>query len=108
MRDCLATLLGVWVDRVGPNPQPLRPNILFILTDDLDIEGAQYMTEPQRLIGAQGMRFDAHYVSDLMQQHEAGTQNHSHTLWALMVYHLWRDNFARRARIDEGAVCTGT
>jgi arylsulfatase A-like enzyme len=24
----------VWVDRVGPNPQPLRPNILFILTDD--------------------------------------------------------------------------
>jgi hypothetical protein len=34
LRDCLATLLGVWVDRWGPNPQPLRPNILFILTDD--------------------------------------------------------------------------
>ncbi len=34
LRDCLATLLGVWVDRYGPNPQPLRPNILFILTDD--------------------------------------------------------------------------
>jgi hypothetical protein len=23
-------LLGSWVDRYGPNPQPLRPNILFI------------------------------------------------------------------------------
>ncbi len=34
LRDCLVTLLGVWVDRWGPNPQPLRPNILFILSDD--------------------------------------------------------------------------
>jgi arylsulfatase A-like enzyme len=33
-RDCLHTLLRVWVDRWGPDPQPLRPNILFILTDD--------------------------------------------------------------------------
>ena len=34
LRDCLHTLLEVWVDRVGPTPAPLRPNILFILTDD--------------------------------------------------------------------------
>jgi arylsulfatase A-like enzyme len=34
LRDCLHTLLRLWVDRVGPSPQPLRPNILFILTDD--------------------------------------------------------------------------
>jgi|GEM_PF-1424169 len=34
LRSCLHQLLRVWVDRVGPNPQPLRPNILFILTDD--------------------------------------------------------------------------
>ncbi len=34
LRDCLATLLAVWVDRWGPSPEPLRPNILFILTDD--------------------------------------------------------------------------
>jgi N-acetylglucosamine-6-sulfatase len=34
LRDCLHTLLQIWVDRVGPNPQPLRPNIIFILTDD--------------------------------------------------------------------------
>jgi N-acetylglucosamine-6-sulfatase len=34
LRDCLHTLLQVWVDRYGPNPQPLKPNIVFILTDD--------------------------------------------------------------------------
>jgi len=34
LRDCLHTLLRVWVERYGPNPQPLRPNIVFILTDD--------------------------------------------------------------------------
>ncbi|MDX2168351.1 MAG: sulfatase [Deltaproteobacteria bacterium] len=34
LRDCLRQLLEVWVDRNGPDPQPLRPNILFILTDD--------------------------------------------------------------------------
>jgi hypothetical protein len=34
LRDCLHTLLQVWVERFGPAPQPLRPNILFILTDD--------------------------------------------------------------------------
>ena len=34
LADCLGTLLGVWVERIGPDPQPLRPNIVFILTDD--------------------------------------------------------------------------
>lgn len=34
LRDCLQTLLNVWVDRHGPDPQPLRPNIVLILTDD--------------------------------------------------------------------------
>jgi arylsulfatase A-like enzyme len=34
LADALVTLLETWVDRVGPNPQPLRPNIVFILTDD--------------------------------------------------------------------------
>ncbi|HJW68242.1 MAG TPA: sulfatase [Candidatus Binatia bacterium] len=34
LADALVTLLETWVDRVGPHPQPLRPNVLFILTDD--------------------------------------------------------------------------
>ncbi|HEX2486554.1 MAG TPA: sulfatase-like hydrolase/transferase, partial [Myxococcota bacterium] len=42
--ECAATLLGAWVERVGPDPQPLRPNILFILTDDqrFDTTGATH------------------------------------------------------------------
>jgi hypothetical protein len=34
LRDCLRQLGEVWVNRWGPNPQPLRPNIIFILSDD--------------------------------------------------------------------------
>jgi N-acetylglucosamine-6-sulfatase len=34
LRDCLLTLMSTWIDRVVPSPQPMRPNILFILTDD--------------------------------------------------------------------------
>src|SRR5262249_33410465 len=34
LADALVMLLETWVDRIGPNPAPARPNILFILTDD--------------------------------------------------------------------------
>jgi arylsulfatase A-like enzyme len=34
LRDCLGQLLSTWVERIGPSPRPLRPNIVFILTDD--------------------------------------------------------------------------
>jgi N-acetylglucosamine-6-sulfatase len=34
LADCLNTLLGTWGERAGPDPQPLRPNIVLILTDD--------------------------------------------------------------------------
>jgi arylsulfatase A-like enzyme len=34
LRDCLHQLLQVWVDRHGPDPLPLRPNIVLILADD--------------------------------------------------------------------------
>jgi len=43
-----------------------------------------------------------------MREHESGAQNHSHTLWALMVYHLWRDRYARQVPAEPVAVCTGT
>jgi len=38
--------------------------------------------------------FDARYVDRLMQEHESHARNHSHILWALMVFQLWRDRFA--------------
>jgi arylsulfatase A-like enzyme len=34
LANCLNTLLGTWGERAGPDPQPLRPNIVLILTDD--------------------------------------------------------------------------
>jgi asparagine synthase (glutamine-hydrolysing) len=37
--------------------------------------------------------FDARYVERLMREHETGAHNHSHLLWALMVFQLWRDRF---------------
>jgi asparagine synthase (glutamine-hydrolysing) len=58
-------------------------------------------------LSAEGI-FDAGYISELMRQHEAGTQNHSHTLWGLMVYHLWRDRFVRSVRVEQAEACTGT
>jgi asparagine synthase (glutamine-hydrolysing) len=37
--------------------------------------------------------FDARYVGRLMREHETGAHNHSHLLWALMVFQLWRERF---------------
>jgi asparagine synthase (glutamine-hydrolysing) len=45
-----------------------------------------------RALAAEGL-FDARYVEQLMREHETGTHNHSHLLWALMVFQLWRDRF---------------
>ena len=49
------------------------------------------LLSPQSL-AAEGL-FDARYVARLMREHETGTHNHSHLLWALMVFQLWRDRF---------------
>jgi len=38
--------------------------------------------------------FDARYVDSLVREHESHARNHSHILWALMVFQLWRDRFA--------------
>ena len=45
-----------------------------------------------RSLAAEGL-FDSRYVEQLMREHETGTHNHSHLLWALMVFQLWRDRF---------------
>ncbi|HEX4268811.1 MAG TPA: asparagine synthase (glutamine-hydrolyzing) [Steroidobacteraceae bacterium] len=43
-------------------------------------------------LAAEGL-FDGRYVDQLMREHETGAQNHSHLLWGLMVFQLWRDRF---------------
>jgi asparagine synthase (glutamine-hydrolysing) len=45
-----------------------------------------------RGLAAEGI-FDGRYVERLMREHECGAHNHSHLLWALMVFHLWRNRF---------------
>lgn len=66
LRDCLHTLLAVWVDRVGPTPAPLRPNILFLLTDDQrwDTLGTEHSPDTTAImprlrleLAAQGVEF---------------------------------------------------
>jgi asparagine synthase (glutamine-hydrolysing) len=37
--------------------------------------------------------FDATAVERLMREHEARNQNHSHLLWGLMVFQLWKHRF---------------
>jgi asparagine synthase (glutamine-hydrolysing) len=43
--------------------------------------------------------FDARQVDRLMSEHESGAHNHSHLLWALMVFQLWRDRFKPAAEL---------
>ncbi len=41
-----------------------RPNVLFVLTDDLDSAELKYMPHTRALIGAEGATFDRYYVSN--------------------------------------------
>ena len=46
--------------------------------------------------------FDPVHVESLMREHEARARNHSHVLWALMVFQLWRDRFASGGFVQQG------
>ncbi|MCI0696959.1 asparagine synthase (glutamine-hydrolyzing) [candidate division KSB1 bacterium] len=58
--------------------QELRPMMLDILA-------------PAR-IRRDGL-FNADYVQKLVNEHLQGAENHSHRLWALMVFSIWRDQY---------------
>jgi arylsulfatase A-like enzyme len=72
LRGCLHTLLQVWVERFGPAPQPLRPNILFILTDDQRWDttdgthspmGAFIMPRTRAELADHGVEFDEAFMT---------------------------------------------
>ena len=72
LRDCLLGLMRTWVDRVVPSPQPLRPNILFILSDDQRWDstdathspgGAFIMPRLHAELGDSGIRFTNAYMT---------------------------------------------
>jgi N-acetylglucosamine-6-sulfatase len=73
LADALATLLETWVDRVGPNPTPPRPNIVLVLTDDQrfdtidathSVDGVTpVMPTVMHEIVEQGVRFEDSFVT---------------------------------------------
>jgi asparagine synthase (glutamine-hydrolysing) len=40
--------------------------------------------------------FEPKYVTQLVNEHLKGSENHSHRLWALMMFHMWRDIYLKR------------
>jgi N-acetylglucosamine-6-sulfatase len=60
----LGTVVAMLRGGPGGGPASHRPNIVFILTDDLDIDlgSLEYMPAVRRLIGAQGTTFSHFYV----------------------------------------------
>jgi arylsulfatase A-like enzyme len=70
---CLTSLIGVWVDRIAPDPRPLRPNIVLVLTDDqrFDSVGPTHalpgqddaMPRTRARLRAQGVEFSRAFVT---------------------------------------------
>jgi asparagine synthase (glutamine-hydrolysing) len=48
--------------------------------------------------------FEPAQVEALMREHESLSRNHSHVLWAMMVFQLWRDRFAANLAHDRAHV----
>lgn len=40
--------------------------------------------------------FDPKYVNRLVDEHLKGRENHSHRIWALMVFHMWHDLYMKK------------
>ncbi len=40
--------------------------------------------------------FDPQYVNRLVDEHLKGRENHSHRIWALMVFHMWYDLYMKK------------
>ncbi len=49
---------------VVPRSTRRRPNVLFVLTDDLDLAELRYLPHTRALIGAHGTTFDDYFVSN--------------------------------------------
>lgn len=40
--------------------------------------------------------FEPKYVNRLIKEHLSGKENHSHRLWALMMFHMWQDIYLKK------------
>lgn len=50
--------------------------------------------------------FNADYIEQLKNEHLSGKENHSHRLWALMVFEIWQELYLRGENIYEKAIQT--
>ena len=53
-----------WRVTAAAQPAAQRPNILFILTDDLDVESANHMPRLKALIADQGITFTSFFITE--------------------------------------------
>ena len=89
LKDAFATMLPQRIKRRGkegfsiPMKQWLAGPWNALMRDLLSADA----------IGTSGL-FHQKALEQLMVQHEKGQRNHSHLLWALMVFELWRRQFA--------------
>lgn len=67
----ILTLLGLLLTACHPAPPPAvtlpeKPNILFILLDDLDelLDSMKYMPNVQKLLAKQGLSFEGFFITD--------------------------------------------
>jgi asparagine synthase (glutamine-hydrolysing) len=85
MRDILPEEI-LYRDKQGfsiPIKNWLRKELRPMLTDVLSPEHLK----------SQGI-FNSTFVSQLVNEHLQGKENHSHRLWALMMFEMWFDKFA--------------
>lgn len=88
LKEALADLLPPQILKRGkegfsiPIKSWLKKELRPLMTDLLSAERLQ-----------QDRLFDAGYVEKLMREHLHGKENHSHRLWALMVFHIWKRNY---------------
>jgi len=48
----------------APKTSPIKPNFVFILTDDMRKDDLKYMPKTRALLETQGMQFDNAFVSN--------------------------------------------
>src|SRR5688572_29953696 len=63
-RQLLSQMAAGIPDELRAEPDEARPNVLFILTDDLDLESVQYMPRVRELIGERGVTFENAFVTN--------------------------------------------
>src|SRR5687768_14748680 len=91
----LAVLLALFILVPFAGPASAAPNIVVIMTDDLDAASLAHMPLTRLLIGDAGMTFSQHIVSSPLccpsrASFFRGQYAHNHRVWQNGAYHRLR------------------